>query len=98
MQGKYGMTIKGGAKNILISNCVFYGHGLEIDLGNWSDQSQERTRNITIKDCFRFDSKPIKVRCLWADDPIVINSNVKITRIHPLLLWFFKLGKKLGIA
>ena len=99
-RGRFGITIKGGASGILIEDCIFDGHGSEadIDLGNWSDQSQERTRNNRIVNCRTKDGSPIRTRCEWADKPIVEETLTDHTRVHPILLWFFKIGKKLGVV
>lgn len=49
-QGKYIATIKGGSRNISLSVISQVGHGKEVDydLGNWSDQSQEKTTGISL--------------------------------------------------
>jgi hypothetical protein len=101
-RGNFVMTIKGGAKNITIRNCTIVQQGKEvdIDLGNWSDQSQEITRYITIDNCKTAEltplgPKPIVIRCLWADKPTILNTNHKLIIVPKWQLFLFKIFKKL---
>lgn len=66
---KYGFTVKGGSSDILLYGHVI-GHGKEcdVDLGNWSDQSNEKTRRVTL-DLYSSDGSPIRVRVLNAERP-----------------------------
>ena len=81
--GNYCFTIKGGTKNVTLRNVVIEKHGkwYDIDLGNWSDQSNELTTNVVLDNVTSADGKPVKVRVLWADVPTVIGGNVKVTVI-----------------
>ena len=50
-QGQYGFTIKGGSHNITVSGkLVGHGKTVDVDLGNWSDQSNGRTGFVPSKD------------------------------------------------
>ena len=68
-QGKYVATIKGGTRGVNLTGSV-YGNGSEVDvdLGNWSDQSQETTRQVHLN-LKPMSGKPIKVRVLKAETP-----------------------------
>jgi len=81
--GLYVATIKGGTKNVTFQDVIVTKHGKEtdIDIGNWSDQSNEMTKNITLDNVTSTDGKPVRVRVLWADRPLVIGGNVKVTVI-----------------
>jgi hypothetical protein len=61
---KYGITIKGGSSNIWVMGEV-EGRGQEcdVDLGNWSDQSSEKTGPVLIN-LWRADGSPVRVRVL----------------------------------
>jgi hypothetical protein len=95
-RGKYGMTIKGGTKNVTLRNVTFLGHGKEadIDIGNWSDQSQEKTTNIKLIDVIASDGKPVRVRVLWGDPPEVVGGNVKIVIVSPVLVKIYRFLRK----
>jgi hypothetical protein len=66
---KYGFTIKGGSHDCAIHGTI-RGHGREcdVDLGNWSDQSNDKTRRIVLN-LRSEDGSPIRVRVLNADRP-----------------------------
>lgn len=68
--GKMGITIKGGARNIRITihNLIGAGREVDVDLGNWSDQSHEPVQNVTL-DITRLNGDPVRVRCINADRP-----------------------------
>jgi hypothetical protein len=97
-KGKYGVTIKGGAEVVTLKSVVFCSHGSEVDvdLGNWSDQSGERTRGVTLENVFSADGKPVIVRVLHADMPLVRGGNVRVLD-RRWLAWFYRLGKRWGI-
>jgi hypothetical protein len=100
-QGKFGITVKGGVDHVRISDCTFYSHGIEcdIDLGNWTNYDivkRPKVRNILIKNCHSTDGKPITVRVLHSDIPIIINSNVKLQVIHPFFVWCFFTMRRWG--
>ncbi len=83
--GKFGFTLKGGSKNIILRNVVFETHGSEvdIDLGNWSDQDKvNKTTLVRLENVTSVDGKPVRVRVLFASNPEVIGGNVKVT-VYP---------------
>lgn len=90
--GLYCFTIKGGTKNVTLRNVVINKHGkeMDIDLGNWSDQSKDLTTNITLENVTSSDGKPVRVRVLWAKKPTVIGGNVKVTVIPKCLYSIYR--------
>ncbi len=82
-QGKYLATIKGGAKSAsLAGRVVSHGSEVDVDLGNWSDQSQEIT-GTTILDLQPTDGKPITVRVLHAVKPYFVASSGPYRYVFP---------------
>ncbi len=67
--GLFVATVKGGSWNImLVGKIVKHGRETDIDLGNWSDQNRERTRNVCLSlTC----DDAIKVRVLNAWEPVI---------------------------
>jgi hypothetical protein len=71
-QGKYLATIKGGSHSIALMGDVFsHGSEVDVDLGNWSDQSQDAT-TATILGLWSHTGKPIRVRVLNATVPTLM--------------------------
>jgi len=97
--GDYVATIKGGCHDITLHGVIYRGgKTTDIDLGNWSDQSHDRTTGIRL-DLTRADGSPVRVRLLDADPPKLIGGGpYKITRINPVLWWAYKLLKRIGIV
>lgn len=83
--GLFVATIKGGSKNVSFVDCSIDGHGKEvdIDLGNWSDQSEEKATGVLISNCNTMDGSPIRVRVLNADKPVILNCNIEYAFPHP---------------
>lgn len=86
-KGKYGITIKGASSYCLFSDIQFMSHGTlyDIDIGNWSDQDYEQTVGTVLNNVRAVDGKPVRVRVLWGEKPLVIGGNVKVT-VYPRLL------------
>lgn len=97
-KGKYAVTIKGGAKVVALTDILISGKGSEvdIDLGNWSDQSGDRVSGVSLTRVTRHDGTPVIVRVLHADMPLVIGGNVKVLD-RRWMAWFYRLGKRWGI-
>lgn len=96
--GRYAATVKGGASEITFEHCIFTaGREVDIDLGNWSDQAKPpaKTTGVRFINCFRDDGQPLRIRCLWADRPSIEATNATVSRVHPILLFFFALAKRL---
>lgn len=74
-RGKYIATVKGGSEDIELHGLVD-GHGSEvdIDLGNYSEQSDERTRRVVLNLRTK-DGSPITYRVLNAEPPILLNAH-----------------------
>lgn len=70
--GLYPFTVKGGSEGITITGTLD-GHGTEVDVdaGNWSDQSNGWVKNWTLG-LRSLDGRPIVVRCLQAKAPQLI--------------------------
>lgn len=99
-RGKYGVTIKGGSHNITLKDVTFYWHGTEtdIDIGNWSDQSDEKTIRVRLVNVGSNDSKPVKVRVLWGDVPEVIGGNVVVRKVPTILVKAYRFLRKRHLA
>lgn len=97
-RGKYVMTIKGGTTDVLVSDTCILAHGSEtdIDLGNWSDQSEAETKRVILSNVFAQDGQPVRVRVLWAEKPLVIGGNVKVTAIPKFLVSIWRWLRKHG--
>lgn len=85
------VTIKGSFDNAQINSCTISpGKKRDIELGQFDNYwypGRKPTRNVTIDSCRTADYKPIRVTLWDADEPKVINSSVKVTRI-PKIIWF----------
>jgi hypothetical protein len=94
-RGKFAVTIKGGAEVVTLRNVTLAGHGSEvdIDLGNWSDQSGERTRGVTLDNVFAADGKPVVIRVLHADMPLIRGGNVRVID-RRWLAWAYRTLKR----
>jgi hypothetical protein len=70
--GKMGITIKGGSKNIgiTIRNLVGRGQEVDVDIGNWSDQSHEPVTGVYL-DIRRADGSPVTVRVINGEKPLL---------------------------
>jgi hypothetical protein len=102
-RGKYVATIKGGSRSIVLKGVV-RGHGkvCDVDLGNWSDQSQKVTERITLN--LRHEKgEPITYRVLNAKKPVLIGGPYKKVLsvpgwLRPAFVLFYKLLKKVGLG
>ena len=91
------ITIKGGCVAITIKDVVIIpgaGH-CDIELGNWSDQSTEKTTRVWLINVTRSDGKPVRLRVGRADHPIILGGNVKLDRLGSLLITAAWWGKYL---
>lgn len=94
--GKFGVTIKGGTRSVIIQNVEFVKHGSEtdIDIGNWSDQSNEPVRQVTLANVRAMDERPVRVRVLWGERPNVIGGNVKLIVYPKILVQIYRFLRK----
>lgn len=97
--GQYVATIKGGSRNITLRGKIWRGgKTTDIDLGNWSDQCNDRTTGIRL-DLARHDGSPVRVRLINADAPQLIGGGpYEVKRLNPILWWLYKLLKRLRIV
>ena len=105
MNSKQHITIKGGAHNIIIKDCLFVNKyrkwydGACLDLGNWTNYDivkRPRVRNITINNCKTFDTGSILARILYSDPPQVINTEGNILRVPRLVTNLFYWMRRKG--
>jgi hypothetical protein len=103
-QGEYCCTIK-DSSDISLVDVTVTGHGkvVDMDLGNWSDQGSDITRNVLLEQVRAEDDQPVVVRVLWAEPPTVIGGNVVVRGILPFtgtgklnlaIVWLWRLGRK----
>ena len=97
--GSYVATIKGGSHDITLRGKIWKGgKTADIDLGNWSDQSNDRTTGIRL-DLTRADGLPVRVRLINADAPRLIGGGpYQVKRLNPILWWFYKLLKRIHLV
>ncbi len=85
------IVCKGSFNNLLVQSCRFSGGGkYDIELGqfdNYWKPGRPPTRNITVSLCARYDNKPVRIICWDSEVPLVLSSNVKITKV-PKFIWF----------
>lgn len=108
--GEYVATIKGGSRAVTLTGTIYQGgRTVDVDLGNWSDQSQEKTRGVRLS-LIRIDGRKVKVRVLHAERPIFVNGPQNYTYafpspnlpfgLHGLIVWAvrgaMRIWKKLG--
>ena len=100
-RGLYVATIKGGSTGISLSVWNQNGHGSETDydIGNWSDQSQEPTKNVSLL-AHVAGGGSARVRAINADKPhmnqlCAWEYNGWLRGWFP---WVQRIGKLLGIA
>jgi hypothetical protein len=82
------VTIKGGCYDITLDGVdIVPGTGhCDIELGNWSDQSQDYVRDITLRDVKRTDGKPVRLRVGHAKNITIIGGNVKEDKLASLMV------------
>lgn len=100
-QGKYVATIKGGCTNIFLEGTI-YGKGKEVDvdIGNWSDQSTNPTTGVVL-DVKKADGSPVYVRVLNGAAPTLKGGNYKFifpkpnTWYHDIVVKIFMLFNRI---
>ena len=95
---KYAITIKGGSESIYLKNLVLFGRGdegVDIDIGNYSDSTMKKSKNIILENVHRFDGKPVTLRVGHASQIFTVNSNVKKLRLQSLGLKIYVYAKAL---
>lgn len=101
-QGKYAITGKGGSRRVTIIGPILGpAEVVEIDLGNWSDQSRLRTREIVLTTPAAGWAGPVRWRRLNATTPTLQGGRYRRVRgsvpgeLRRLFLNIFTLFKKL---
>ena len=92
------MVIKGGCRNITLRDVILHDpaeSSYDIELGGWSDQSQDQTEGITLDHVARADGAPVRVVLGNAAMPRIIGSNVKVLFWRSLALKGYILVKRL---
>lgn len=91
------ITIKGGCVSIHLENVeIVPGHGhCDIELGNWSDQSQFKTRGVSLKNVWRSDGEPVRLRVGNAEYPVITNCDIEYLWFQSLLLKAYVAIKRL---
>lgn len=98
--GKFCFTIKGGASNVTIEGPITnHGKEVDVDLGNWSDQSKKKTTGVYLN-LTTPDHSPIIVRVLQADEPTFAPGSGPYkyafpspkNPLHGFFVWCFKTG------
>lgn len=99
--GKYPFTVKGGSEGITITGTL-EGHGTEVDVdaGNWSDQSNNWVKNWTLN-LTTADGSPVVVRCLQAKAPTLLGGPYTYAfpsphaPYHGIAVWLLQMWWKL---
>jgi hypothetical protein len=77
--GKYCITLKGGSCDNLFSGLYIKQHGnvVDIEIGNWSDQSMADNTNNHFWGVQSEDGKPVTYAYRYGSKPVFTASNVK---------------------
>jgi hypothetical protein len=92
------LTIKGGCYDVLIENLVIVpGTGnCDVELGNWSDQSQDYVMNVTLRNVTRSDGQAVRLRIGHAKNVTIEGGNVKENKLGSLMIKIYWQLKKWG--
>lgn len=91
---RYALTIKGGARRVILCDCSFMGRKPEnchIEIGQYSDYELSgirRTTNIQLINC-DCDSGPITTKIWRGDKVITMGSPVTQTEIPNIIRWIY---------
>ena len=103
-QGKYLATIKGGCHGIgLFGDVYAHGSEVDVDIGNWSDQSENVTTG-TILGLWSKTGHPIRVRVLNGLKPTAMAGSGPYTYVwphpdgmlHPIIVRIFLFLGRMG--
>jgi hypothetical protein len=101
--GKYVATIKGGSSYIELHGHIRrHGSEVDIDIGNWSDQSNDPTKYVILN--LTADNGPVTVRVLSGTEPIFLNSEENYRFLFPdprhfyhgIVVTIFKFMRRIG--
>lgn len=101
--GQYAITIKGGSRGVRVDGAILApARVVEVDLGNHSDQSPDRTTEVTLGLIPLYPGK-VRWRRLNANTPTLIRPELfsRAFRLRgwfrDLFAWAYALGKRLGL-
>jgi hypothetical protein len=95
--GKYVATVKGGSFGITLRGSIYKsGSEVDVDLGNWSDQSAKKTSMVFL-DLVKPEDREVTVRVLNAHKPILAPASGPYRYVFPhpdswyhgAAVWFF---------
>ena len=77
--GRYCLTLKGGSSGNVFKNWLIEEHAnaVDIEIGNWSDQSTEDNKDNVFYNVQSYDGKPVTYCYRWGSKPVFHVSNVK---------------------
>lgn len=91
------IVIKGGSEAIAFTRVKIApaepDTAYDIEIGGWSDQSMERTRNVTLQEVTRWDGKAVRVVVGHADRPVIIGGRCRVLFWRSLALKTFWLAR-----
>lgn len=96
--GLFASTIKGGCDHITFRNVIIQRHGkkTDIDIGNFTEVTSKKTRNVVLDHVSMDDGSPVRVRVLNGEKPKLIGTNAKIkdySFFWPIINFGFKIYK-----
>jgi hypothetical protein len=94
-----GVLVKGGCRDITFRRGIFgdCGPRCEVLLGDWSDQSNDKTTGVVLDGLARTSELPVRVIVGRADWPKIIGGNVKILYFQSYLqkaYWWIKFASR----
>jgi len=96
------LTIKGGVNTVSIANCAFVGRPrwwFDIVLGGWSDYDKLRrpkTRKVHLVNSWHVTGRRLRVLCLWAERPLVLNgTRASVIKVPTIFVKAFFAWKRL---
>jgi hypothetical protein len=106
--GKHLATIKGGSEEVCVrGDVISHGEEVDVDLGNWSDQSQKKTKKTALG-LISKDGEKISIRVLKSEKPTLLPNTGPYKYVFPwpwlgpihtlivsALFLYFRVSKKL---
>ena len=94
-----GVLIKGGCRDVVFRKIVFGSCGPRCDvlIGDWSDQSNDKTTGVVLDRLIRSSKDPVRVIVGRGDWPEIIGGNVKILYFQSYLqkvYWWIKFATR----
>lgn len=101
--GQCAVVVKGGSTDIALARVTIVEPkgAYDIELGGWSDQSDELTRRISLADVRRGDGQPVRVVVGRSERPTIVGGNCRVLFWRSLALklfwWARYSARKLGL-